>query len=147
LPSLIVTACNDFADMGYSVTYHGPERYAYPCKPHALQRAVTNLIDNGTKFAQRVDVELCVADDGAVTVRVVDNGTGIPPEFQASVLEPFFKLDEARGERGGFGLGLSIVRDIVQAHHGTMTLANAEPHGLVVEIRLPPQGEASAPAE
>lgn len=147
LPSLIVTACNDFADMGYSVAYHGPDRHAYPCKPHALQRAVANLIDNGTKFAPHVDVELCVAANGAVTVRVVDNGAGIPPEFQSSVLEPFFKLDSARGERGGFGLGLSIVHDIVQAHHGTMTLANAEPHGLVVEIKLPPEGEAPASAE
>ena len=59
-------------------------------------------------------------------------------EFQANVLEPFYKLDSARNDRGGFGLGLSIVQDIVQAHSGTLTLANAVPHGLIVEIGLPP---------
>jgi signal transduction histidine kinase len=138
LPSMFMTACDDFADMGHSVTYHGPERFTYSCKPHALQRAIANLIDNGTKFAQHVNVELRIAEDRAVIIRIADDGPGIPPEFQANVLEPFFKLDSARGERGGFGLGLSIVQDIVQAHRGTMTLDNATPHGLIVEIRLPP---------
>jgi signal transduction histidine kinase len=148
LPSLIATACSDFADIGYSVTYQGPERFAYPCKPHALLRAVANLIDNGTKFACHVTVELRVAGDGAVAIRVADDGPGIPPALQASALEPFSKLDTARSERGGFGLGLSIVQDIVHAHLGMMTLANAEPHGLIVEISLPAQSESpTSPAE
>jgi len=138
LPSMIVTACNDFADMGYSVAYHGPERFAYPCKPHALKRAIANLIDNGTKFAGHVDVELLVKPDRTVSICVTDDGPGIPAEFQANVLEPFYKLDSARNDRGGFGLGLSIVQDIVQAHSGTLTLANTMPHGLIVEIGLPP---------
>jgi len=138
LPSLIVTACSDFADMGYSVTYRGPDRFAYPCKPHALKRAIANLIDNGTKFARHVNVELQVKPDRAVSISVTDDGPGIPPEFQADVLEPFYKLDNARGDRGGFGLGLSIVQDIVQSHFGTLTLENAAPHGLIVEIKLPP---------
>ncbi|MBW9051215.1 ATP-binding protein [Rhizobium mesosinicum] len=138
LPSMIVTACNDFADMGYSVAYHGPERFAYPCKPHALKRAIANLIDNGTKFAGHVDVELLVKPDRTVSICVTDDGPGIPAEFQANVLEPFYKLDSARNDRGGFGLGLSIVQDIVQAHSGTLTLANTVPHGLIVEIGLPP---------
>jgi signal transduction histidine kinase len=144
LPSLIITACNDFADIGHSVTYHGPERFAYPCKPHALRRAVANLIDNATKFARHVDVELRVTADRAVNIRVIDNGPGIPTEFQANVLEAFFKLDSARGDRGGFGLGLSIVQDIVQAHHGTMSLTNAMPNGLIVDISLPSQNAWSA---
>lgn len=136
LPSLIVTACNDFADMGHSVTYRGPDRFAYPCKPHALKRAVANLIDNGTKFARHVNVELHVKPDRAVSISVTDDGPGIPPEFRADVLEPFYKLDSARND-GGFGLGLSIVQEIVQSHFGTLTLENAAPHGLIVEIKLP----------
>ncbi|GAA3080714.1 HAMP domain-containing sensor histidine kinase [Rhizobium viscosum] len=144
LPSMIVTACSDFADMGYSVAYRGAERFAYPCKPHALKRAIANLIDNGTKFAGHVDVELLVKPDRTVSIRVTDDGPGIPAEFQANVLEPFYKLDSARNDRGGFGLGLSIVQDIVQAHSGTLTLANATPHGLIVEINLPPAGPVIA---
>ncbi|MBX4973128.1 two-component sensor histidine kinase [Rhizobium lentis] len=136
LPSLMNTVCNDFADMGYSVSYRGPDRFAYPCRPHALKRAVANLIDNGTKFARHVNVELHVRPDRAISISVTDDGPGIPLEFQADVMEPFYKLDSARNDRG-FGLGLSIVKDIVESHFGTLTLANAAPCGLIAEINLP----------
>jgi len=139
LPSVILTACNDFSDIGHSVTYRGPERLAYLCRPNQMQRAIANLIDNGTKFAEHVDVELRVAPDQSVTIRVADNGPGIPTPLLTNVLEPFFKLDSARSENVGFGLGLSIVQDIVHGHNGTMTLANAKPHGLIVDIHLPRQ--------
>lgn len=140
LPSLLVTACNDFADMGHSVSYQGPKRFTYRCRPHQLKRAIANLIENATKFAENVVVELAVAEDGAPIIRVSDDGPGIPPEHRSAVLEPFFKLDAARSDRGGFGLGLSIVQDTVQAHWGAMRLAEALPHGLLVEINLPAQG-------
>lgn len=142
LPSVIMTACNDFADIGHSVSYCGPERHAFVCRPKQLQRAIANLIDNSTKFAEHVDVELRIAPDQAVIIRVSDNGPGIPTTLHASVLEPFFKLDSARSENVGFGLGLSIVQDIVHSHNGAMTLANANPHGLIVEIHLPRQQDA-----
>lgn len=51
LPSLLETVCADFNDMGYNLEYTGPERFAYRCKPHWLARAVTNLVENSTKFA------------------------------------------------------------------------------------------------
>ncbi|WFU90845.1 HAMP domain-containing sensor histidine kinase (plasmid) [Rhizobium sp. CC1099] len=137
LPSLINTACNDFADMGYSVIYRGPDRFAYPCRPHALKRAIANLIDNGTKFARHVNVELHVKPDGAISIGVSDDGPGIPPEFHTDVLEPFYKLDSARNDRGGFGLGLSIVNDIVGSHFGTLRLENVTPTGFIAEINLP----------
>ncbi len=140
LPSLLVTACNDFADMGHSVSYRGPKRFTYRCRPHQLKRAIANLIENATKFAENVIVELAFAEDGAPIIRVSDDGPGIPPEHRSAVLEPFFKLDAARSDRGGFGLGLSIVHDTVQAHLGDMRLAQALPHGLLVEINLPAQG-------
>ncbi|MBX4892863.1 ATP-binding protein [Rhizobium bangladeshense] len=136
LPSLINTVCNDFADMGYSVSYDGPDRFAYPCRPHALKRAIANLIDNGTKFARHVNVELHVKPDRAISISVTDDGPGIPLEFHAHVLEPFYKLDSARNDRG-FGLGLSIVRDIVESHFGTLRLENATPRGLIAELNLP----------
>ncbi|RAX37913.1 ATP-binding protein [Rhizobium tropici] len=137
LPSLINTACNDFADMGYAVTYSGPDRFAYPCRPHALKRAIANLIDNGTKFASHVKVELHVRPGRAVSISVTDDGPGIPVEFQTDVLEPFYKIDTARNDRGGFGLGLSIVKDIVESHFGYLTLENATPRGLIAVINLP----------
>ena len=139
LPSLLGTVCNDFADIGFAVSYEGPERFAYGCKPRSLARAVSNLVDNGTKFADAVVVSLEVAADGAVRIAVSDNGPGLPAELRAKVLEPFFKVDTARTvhDRGGFGLGLSIVDDIARSHGGAVSLADGTPHGLVVSIDLP----------
>lgn len=139
LPSLLQTVCADFADIGFNSTYTGPDRFAYPCKSQALMRAISNLIDNAAKFATAVTVRLVVRETGSVQIRVEDNGPGVPVELRQKVLEPFFKADAARtaNERGGFGLGLSIVNDIVRSHGGTMRLLDANPSGLIVSIELP----------
>jgi signal transduction histidine kinase len=139
LPSLLETVCADFTDMGYNVKYVGPERFAYRCKPRWLARAVTNLVENSTKFAEHVTVTLSVVEGSAVRIRVQDDGPGLPGNLRTKVLEPFFKADTARSssDRTGFGLGLSIVDDIVRAHGGKIELLNAMPHGLIALIDLP----------
>ena len=139
LPSLLQTVCADFADMGFDAVYQGPDRHAYPCKPQALTRAVTNLIDNATKFATAATTRLLVQADGSVKISVEDDGPGVPEELRRKVLEPFFKGDSARpaNERAGFGLGLSIVHDIVHSHGGAMRLLDGSPGGLVVSLDLP----------
>jgi len=145
LPSLLETVCADFTDMGYNVAYVGPERFAYRCKPRWLARAVTNLVENSTKFAQRVTVTLSDIGPDTVRISVQDDGPGLPVNLRKRVLEPFFKVDAARttSDRTGFGLGLSIVDDIVRAHGGKIELLNAVPDGLLAHIDLPAQGAAS----
>jgi signal transduction histidine kinase len=147
LPSLLETVCADFTDLGYQVEYAGPERLAYHCKPRWLARAVTNLVENSTKFAQRATVTLSLTESKSVRISVTDDGPGLPADLRTRVLEPFFKVDTARtsSDRTGFGLGLSIVDDIVRAHGGRIELMNASPHGLIVHIDLPAE-EASAVA-
>ncbi|WP_117193991.1 ATP-binding protein [Rhizobium terrae] len=152
LPSLLATVCSDFSDIGYNVRYVGPERFAYRCKPRSLARAITNLVENSSKFAQEISVELSVVRNGTVRISVVDDGPGLPGSLRTRVLEPFFKADAARTptERGGFGLGLSIVDDIVRAHGGTIELLNRAPHGLAAQMDFPAEGhatEGSAPAK
>jgi signal transduction histidine kinase len=139
LPSLLATVCSDFSDIGFNVTYVGAERLTYRCKPRSLARAVANLVENSIKFAGHAIVELSVAEDGAVRISVVDEGPGLLGDFRGRVLEPFFKADTARTMAGrtGFGLGLSIVDDIVRAHGGTIELLNRVPHGLLAQIELP----------
>lgn len=146
LPSLLSTVCSDFSDVGFEVRYVGPERFAYGCKPRSLARAITNLVENGTKFADEITVELSVLSNGIVRLSVVDDGPGIPSGLRARVLEPFFKADAARtlSNRSGFGLGLSIVDDIVRAHGGTIELLSNVPHGLWVQIELPAPGDWAA---
>lgn len=139
LASIMQTISSDFLDVGRAVTYRGPARLILSCKPSALSRAITNLCENGLKFGTEVTMVLH-ADGASVRIDVLDDGPGIPAQFRRQVLEPFFKIDQARkqgGQQAGFGLGLSIVDEIVRDHGGTLTLADNTPRGLRATITLP----------
>jgi signal transduction histidine kinase len=105
-------------------------------KPRALKRCLRNLIDNAIKFGRRAMIR---ADDGEVLViSVSDEGPGIPEDSLERVFEPFTRLESSRSrETGGAGLGLSIARDIAQAHGGTLKLRNRSAGGLTAELQLP----------
>jgi len=138
LPSLVQTICAQFADTGHNVVYRGPDRLVHSCRPHALTRAVTNLVDNAAKFGG--EVEVTVKTQGPyICVEVGDDGPGLPQAMLAQVFEPFVKGDQSRSQSGsgGFGLGLAIVREIAEGHGGDVELANQRPHGLVARLRLP----------
>ncbi len=137
LASILRTICDEFADMGHDVTYSGPPRLAAQFKALALTRAITNLCQNAVKFGTEVDVSLSEVE-GTAVVEVTDNGPGIREEYKARVREPFFKVDPARGGAdAGFGLGLSIVSEIVDTHHGSFQLLDRQPTGLIARVTLP----------
>lgn len=137
LASVLQTVCDEFTDMGNDVRYSGPARMVTNFKPLALTRAITNLCENAVKFGTHVNVELS-SSDGQAIIDIIDDGPGIPAEYRSRVLEPFFKLDTARQDtETGFGLGLSIVAEIIQAHHGKLVLLDRQPNGLVARVMLP----------
>jgi signal transduction histidine kinase len=138
LPSLLQTIAAQFSDAGHDVAYAGPDRLVLACRPHALTRAVNNLVDNAAKFGSRVEVAVEAGPD-RVEIEVRDDGPGIPDDRLSRVFEPFYKVDDARGQSSpaGFGLGLSIVREIVTGHGGAVELCNRAPHGVVARITLP----------
>lgn len=148
LPSLLQTVCSDFTDVGNTVAYQGPERFAFPCRPGALTRAITNVVENGTKFASSVVVTLEIGPEGAPRIEISDDGPGIPEALREKALEPFFKGDAARTAtaRAGFGLGLSIANDVVRNHGGTLALLDGRPSGLTLRIDLPARDERGANA-
>ena len=113
--------------------------------PDHLGRALANLIDNALRHARRrVTVSAATGFDW-VEIRVADDGPGIPPEHREAVFRPFFRRDQHRGrDAGGAGLGLAIVRQIVEAHHGTVTISDAGP-GAVFIVRLPLSESSQAP--
>jgi two-component system, OmpR family, sensor kinase len=83
--------------------------------------------------------------NGEVLLTVEDTGPGVPPSERESVFDRFSRPDETRGRaRGGAGLGLAIVRSIVTAHGGTVSLRSARPHGSIFEIRLPAGRDANS---
>lgn len=139
LPSLLRTISTDFSDVGFTVTYDGPDRLPFVCRSRALSRAVSNLVDNGTKHGDSVMIALAALPNGSVRIEVSDNGPGIAEPLRAKVLEPFVKGDASRSptSRSGFGLGLSIVQEVVRRHGGTLDLIQGEPKGLVAVTGLP----------
>ncbi|WP_456733394.1 ATP-binding protein [Bradyrhizobium sp. USDA 3364] len=139
LPSFLQTICSEFADTGHAVSYAGPARLPYACRPRALSRAVTNIVENAVKHGSTITVALRPAASDHIAIEVVDDGPGIPLALRDKVFEPFFKADSARQDSGGFGLGLSIAQDIAKRHGGRIELSAGEPGGLRVSMLLPPQ--------
>ena len=111
-----------------------------------LLSLVRNLVENAVKYSDSgttVAVRVSRDADDAV-VEVVDRGIGIPAADLDRVFERFYRVDRARTrETGGSGLGLSIVRHVVQAHGGTVRLASTEGEGTTVTVRLPAGGAAA----
>jgi signal transduction histidine kinase/CheY-like chemotaxis protein len=109
--------------------------------PGRLQQVVWNLVSNAIKFTDaggRVAVELERVGD-LVELRVRDTGCGIDPELLPHVFEPFWQGDaEATHPHGGLGLGLAIVRQLVELHGGTISVASPrERRGAEFTVRLP----------
>jgi signal transduction histidine kinase len=109
---------------------------------HRLEQALQNLGANALRHTpQGGRLELKASADGkGVRITVRDTGLGIPAEHLGRVFDRFYKVDSSRARTGtptGSGLGLSIVKAIVERHGGSVTAANAPDGGAVFEILLP----------
>nr|WP_010397405.1 ATP-binding protein [Paracoccus sp. TRP] len=105
----------------------------------SLRRAVENLIGNAVRYGDRAEVEAALGPS-YFRISIEDDGPGIPPERREEALRPFTRLDPARNQnRGqGVGLGLSIAADIARAHGGQLRLGQGERlGGLRAEIVIP----------
>lgn len=102
-------------------------------KPLAIKRVLANLIDNGVKYGQRVEVKIHEDKDWLV-VTLNDNGPGIPVDLLEKVFEPYYRLPSSKE---GHGLGLGICRSILHGHGGDLTLRNAAHGGLEVKVFIP----------
>lgn len=113
-----------------------------------LVQVLCNLLDNAIKFSpagRRVRLRAARCASG-VTLAVEDEGPGIAPEFLPHVFERFRQADSSfTREHGGLGLGLSIVRHIVEVHGGSATVANRAEGGAVFSVTLPAPPAASEP--
>jgi signal transduction histidine kinase len=104
-----------------------------------LRRAVENVLRNAIRYSPdraAIGVSLEEQDQNAVII-IRDQGPGVPPDTLARIFDPFFRVEEARDATGGgSGLGLSIAKRAVQAHHGCISAENAQP-GLRVRLVIP----------
>lgn len=135
--ALIDGLAEDLRGLGKDVTYEGPERLVWRCRPVSLKRALANLVENAVRYAGAARIGLA-GEAGELRITIEDDGPGIPPEHLEEVFEPFVRVETSRSrETGGVGLGLSIARSIVRAHGGELTLVNRPAGGLVATISLP----------
>lgn len=106
-----------------------------------VRKVLGNILDNAVKFSQGRAAPVSVRIDcapGQVIVRVKDNGVGIPEEELPRLFEPFYRVDRSRSrETGGYGLGLSLCRRIMEAHGGSISIASRPGQGTEVSLVFP----------
>ncbi|WP_026563966.1 ATP-binding protein [Bacillus sp. UNC41MFS5] len=108
--------------------------------PDRIEQVLTNLIDNAIRHTPKGGaVKLRVtSDEKGIMIRVQDSGSGIPEEDLPFVFERFYKADKARTRgRAGTGLGLAIVKNIIDAHHGHISVQSKLGHGTTFSFLVP----------
>ncbi len=105
-----------------------------------LRQMVRNILDNAIKYTPKggkVTVELQPSDDGMCVLRVSDTGIGIPESSMPHIFDRFYRVDKARTrEEGGSGLGLSIVKEIAEAHGGRIGVQSQVGAGTILTVVL-----------
>ncbi|MPV85294.1 sensor histidine kinase [Ostreibacterium oceani] len=134
----------DLADLYSAVAEEKNHQFSDQISPHLtvlghpdlLAQAIGNLLENAMKYTpEGGEISLQALPRGEFAlIRITDNGPGIPAQMRDNVFDSFTRLDEARS-LPGTGLGMSIVRAVIQAHHASIQLSDNQP-GLCVEIRL-----------
>lgn len=138
LAALLISIVDEASDEGHACSYSGPDHASILASPVALKRAFRNLIDNAVKYGKEATVVLSV-DTDHVSVTISDKGKGIAADRLDEAFAPFRRLDPARTASGA-GLGLTIARDVVQSHGGTIRLNNIAGAGLCARVVLPQIG-------
>ena len=124
---------------GMKLTVTTPEAVVISCDARLVEQAVVNLATNAVLHSGSPDLEILLsADTSGATVAVVDHGIGLAPADQARVFERFYRVDKARDrDRGGSGLGLSIVKYIAQLHGGDATVETTPGNGCTFRLFIP----------
>ncbi|MDO9405486.1 MAG: ATP-binding protein [Polaromonas sp.] len=143
LRSLLDEVIEDQRTLGRDVSWAAePGALApYRCRPLALKRAVSNLVDNAVRYGHRARVRLALTEgDANLHVEVEDDGPGIASEHLEAAFKPFARLPQGTPaqRRGGSGLGLSIARSCARAHGGDIQLLPRDDGGgLRARLSLP----------
>ena len=133
---LVLGIVAEFTAQGATVALEPGEDIVWSLRPDLLTRAIRNLIDNAVRYAGGANLGL-TTDGRGLTIRVSDDGPGLPGDQLEHVLRPFTRLDQSRNRgTGGAGLGLAIAVSIARLHGGTVELENRAEGGLSATLRL-----------
>jgi len=142
LEALVSDACADarVADPSRTITWHVGAPLFVTGDDMRLRQVLANLLRNAivhTPSGTPIDVTLH-PDDGRAVIEVIDHGSGVPPDQRERVFERFHRADPERsGDRGGSGLGLSIVAAVVAAHDGSVRALETPGGGATFRVDLP----------
>ena len=120
-----------------------PEQITGYFDPDALDKILYNLLSNAAKYTQemgyvQVTLTLCEGDnEGFVRIMVKDNGKGIPESRMADLFKRFYEGEHRRFNTYGTGIGLSLTKDLVELHHGTISVESREGEGTTFTLMLP----------
>ena len=106
--------------------------------PEQLQRIFDNLLENSRKYGEKVPLKMKIGlrkTPGGILIRFSDNGVGVPENKLPYVFEEFYRVDESRNKKEGNGLGLYIVKYLIEVMGGTVRAENED--GFVVSMELP----------
>ena len=119
------------------ITFNRGEEFLFNGRKLSMQRCLNNLIENSTKFANKIEINFQKLKNN-ILIYVEDDGPGIPIHERENVFKPFYKVDKSRSkESSSVGLGLSISSDIIRSHGGKIELGDSKYGGLKVIISLP----------
>jgi len=109
--------------------------------PALFNRALNNLVENALRFTPDVgEIQISIQSNTTqASVLVRDNGSGIAPEHLSHVFDRFYRADSARSSAGA-GLGLSLVKSIIELHGGTVKIESQVGHGTTVVLSFPKKG-------
>ena len=148
LDSLLASLVQDYCDTNQAVALTGNTGLQIQTQPQALNRLLSNLIDNALKFGCEVRVMLAQTDTQAegqyALITVQDQGPGIPRDQWQAVMQPFVRLDTARNsDTGGAGLGLAIVQQLAGQLQAKVEFSYPASGGFAVSVLLPLQSMAT----
>jgi signal transduction histidine kinase len=138
IAAMLDTICDEMGDAGLDVQFKSKTRpVPMRCRPLALKRAFTNLIDNAVKYGGNARV-LLKAATAELEIDIEDAGPGIPEREQEKVFSPFYRVETSRNrETGGTGLGLTVALSAIRSHGGEIAFHNLPQGGFRVAVKLP----------
>ncbi|MGL4861440.1 MAG: ATP-binding protein [Enterobacteriaceae bacterium] len=119
-----------------------PDRLLFNGDQRLIARMLNNLLQNAIRYARkRVWLNVETLTDGRIEICVQDDGPGIPLKARPRIFEPFYRLERNWDKQtSGYGLGLSIVAQVVALHQGTIDIEDAKPQGAKFVLRFPGGG-------
>ena len=135
---MILSIINKFRNKKALIRYSTNDQVsAIQGREQALKRALTNVISNAFRYGKTIAVKL-ESNDKKLMIAIEDDGPGIPKDKREDVFKAFYRLENSRNkETGGVGMGLSIAKDVITSHGGTIELDDSSLGGLKVLVSIP----------